>query len=78
MHPLLTLNFFDTSILPLHVFNVEEEVIVIRNGWTPKKNISTLALFAFFTANNERLLFSCDNIEIKASKRLDYGDYSNF
>ena len=42
VHPRLTLNFFSTWILPLHVvsccvFNVEEEVVVIRNGWTPKK-----------------------------------------
>ena len=41
VHPLLTLGFFRTWILPLHVvsccFNVEEEVVVIRNGWTPKK-----------------------------------------
>ena len=42
VHPLLTLDFFSTWILPLHVvsccvFNVEEEVVVIRNGWTPKK-----------------------------------------
>ena len=38
VHPLLTLNFFSTWILPLHVvFNVEEEVVIIRNGWTPKK-----------------------------------------
>ena len=33
VHPLLTLGFFSTWILPLHV----EEVVVIRNGWTPKK-----------------------------------------
>ena len=38
VHPLLTLRFVSTWILPLHVvFNVEEEVVVIRNGWTPKK-----------------------------------------
>ena len=38
VHPLLTMNFISTWILPQHfVFNVEEEVIVIRNGWTPKK-----------------------------------------
>ena len=38
VHPLLTLSFFSTWILPLHVvFNVEEEVVIIRNGWTPKK-----------------------------------------
>ena len=42
VHPLLTLSFFSTWILPLHVvsccvFNDEEEVVVIRNGWTPKK-----------------------------------------
>ena len=38
VHPLLTLSFFGTWILPLHVdFNVEEEVVVIRSGWTPKK-----------------------------------------
>ena len=42
VHPLLTLSFLSTWILPLHVvsccvFNVEEEVAVIRNGWTPKK-----------------------------------------
>ena len=42
VHPLLTLSFFSTWILPLHVvsfcvFDVEEEVVVIRNGWTPKK-----------------------------------------
>ena len=24
------------------VFNVEEEVVVIRNGWTPKKNLQQL------------------------------------
>ena len=41
VHPLLTLSFFSTWILPLHVvFNVEEEVVVIRNGWTPKKKSS--------------------------------------
>ena len=42
VHPLLTLNFISTWIIPLHVmsrcvFDVEEEVVVIRNGWTPKK-----------------------------------------
>ena len=42
VHPLLTLSFFSTWIRPLHavsccVFNVEEDVIVICNGWTPKK-----------------------------------------
>ena len=37
VHPLLTLCFFSTWILPLHVVVVEEEVVVIRNGWTPKK-----------------------------------------
>ena len=38
VHPLLTLSFFSTWILPLHVvFNVEEEDVVIRNGWTPKE-----------------------------------------
>ena len=40
VHPLLALGSFGTWILPLHVvscFNVEEEVVVIRNGWTPKK-----------------------------------------
>ena len=37
VHPLLTLSFYSTWILPLHVvFNVEEEVVGIRNGWTPK------------------------------------------
>ena len=42
VHPLLTLDFFSTWILPLHVvstFNVEEEVVIIRNGWTPKKKV---------------------------------------
>ena len=42
VHPLLTLNFFSTWILPLHsvmlCFYVEEEVVIICNGWTPKKN----------------------------------------
>ena len=37
VHPLLTLNFiahgFSSSN---YVFNVEEEVVIIRNGWTPK------------------------------------------
>ena len=42
VHPLLTLSFINKWILPLHVVsccvcNVEEEVVVIRNGWTPKK-----------------------------------------
>ena len=42
VHPLLTLRFFSTWILSLHVmsccvFNVEKEVVVIRDGWTPKK-----------------------------------------
>ena len=42
VHPLLTFDFLSTWILPLHVvswcfFNIEEEVVVIRNGWTPKK-----------------------------------------
>ena len=39
VHPLLTLSFFSTWILPLHVvcFNVDEEDVVIRNGWTPKE-----------------------------------------
>ena len=39
VHPLLTLSFFSTWILPLHVvcFNVEEEDVVIHNGWTPKE-----------------------------------------
>ena len=40
VHPLLTLDFFSTWIPSLHVvstFNVEEEVVVIRNRWTPKK-----------------------------------------
>ena len=39
VHPLLTLRIVSTWILPLHVvcFNVEEEFVVIRNGWTPKK-----------------------------------------
>ena len=42
VHPLLTLSFFSAWILPLHVviFNVEEEVVVIRNGWTPKKKMT--------------------------------------
>ena len=33
VHPLLTLSFVSTCC----VFNIEEEVVVIRNGWTPKK-----------------------------------------
>ena len=37
VHPLLTLSFLGIWILPLHVVLVEEEVVVIRNGWTPKK-----------------------------------------
>ena len=42
MHPFLTLSLFGTWILPLHavsccVFNVEEEVVIIQNGWTPKR-----------------------------------------
>ena len=39
VHPLLHLSFYGTWILPLHVvcFNVEEEDVVIRNGWTPKE-----------------------------------------
>ena len=37
VHPLLILSFFSTWILPLHVVVIEEEVVVIRNGWTPKK-----------------------------------------
>ena len=44
VHPLLALNFFSTWILPLHVvvfFQREEEVVVIRNGWTPKKKMAT-------------------------------------
>ena len=32
VHPLLTLSFLRTWILPLHVVVVEEEVVVIRNG----------------------------------------------
>ena len=45
VHPLLTLDFISTWILPIHVvsccvFNVEEEVVVIRNGWTPMMNLS--------------------------------------
>ena len=42
VHPILTLSFLSTWILPPRVmsfcvFNVEEEVVVNRNGWTPKK-----------------------------------------
>ena len=38
VHPLPTFYFFSTWIflfMLCHVFNVEEEVVVIRNGWTP-------------------------------------------
>ena len=52
VHPLLTLSFFSTWILPLHVvFNIEEEVVFIRNGWTPKneKEICLLKLLHMFT-----------------------------
>ena len=48
VHPLLTLSFFSTWILPLHVVVVEEEFVVIRNGWTPKKEKRRL-LFPYKT-----------------------------
>ena len=28
-----------------HVFNVEEEVVIIRNGWSPKKRRSIISMF---------------------------------
>ena len=45
-HPLLTLSFFSAWILPL----LQEKVIVIRNGWTPRRDLfsfSHLNLKAF-------------------------------
>ena len=45
VHPHLTLDFLRTWILPLHL---EEEVVVICNGWTPKKeDEDRLLAFAF-------------------------------
>ena len=54
VHPLLTLSFISTWILPLHVvcFNVEEEVVVIRNGWTPKEEVCIHMIYMYNKYNN--------------------------
>ena len=55
VHPLLTLSFFGTWILPLH-FNVEEEVVVIRVGWTPKKKRLSRKLVAQILSTTKALI----------------------
>ena len=55
--PLLTLKFLCTWILPLYfvsccAFNVEEEVVVTRNGWTPKKRRKYIHIYIDVASNS--------------------------
>ena len=51
------------------VFNVEEEVVVIRNGWTPKKKNIVLAYLMLFAAlTNAVCLYSASFFAIDFCK----------